>query len=207
LQLFAWGKLDGIPPNDVLNPRSFHDPLGRRRRGAEDRRAGAVGHVLRAGAERRSALAAWSAARLRAVRGAAAPGARAQNAGSPTTLGVPKFFSVAQLEGQGFVGLMHGVPVSFHTKNNPPTRQFDQGGIGVRLGGTVRSVDWDLYYYDGPETGPDAKLQTTALCNTNNLADVALPCHCPLGAGRRIACTCSAPTPPSCSGRSRCGAR
>src|SRR5207253_4213708 len=27
IQKVAWGKLDGIPPTDVLNPRDYHDPL------------------------------------------------------------------------------------------------------------------------------------------------------------------------------------
>src|SRR5206468_371324 len=27
IQKFAWGKLDGVPPTDVVNPRDFHDPL------------------------------------------------------------------------------------------------------------------------------------------------------------------------------------
>jgi hypothetical protein len=27
IQHFAWGKLDGLPPTDVLNPRDFHDPF------------------------------------------------------------------------------------------------------------------------------------------------------------------------------------
>ncbi|HJQ85069.1 MAG TPA: hypothetical protein VKA21_13380, partial [Candidatus Binatia bacterium] len=27
VQKVAWGKLDGIPPTDVLNPRDYHDPL------------------------------------------------------------------------------------------------------------------------------------------------------------------------------------
>ncbi len=27
VQRFAWGKLDGIPPTDVVNPRDYHDPV------------------------------------------------------------------------------------------------------------------------------------------------------------------------------------
>src|SRR5262249_41673821 len=29
VQKVAWGKLDGIPPTDVVNPRDYHDPLAR----------------------------------------------------------------------------------------------------------------------------------------------------------------------------------
>ena len=29
IQKFAWGKLDGPPPTDVLTPRDLHDPLVR----------------------------------------------------------------------------------------------------------------------------------------------------------------------------------
>jgi hypothetical protein len=171
VQLFAWGKLDGIPPNDVLNPRSYHDPL------VDDVEERKIGVPAVSGTYYVPVPSAGLLSRLEAqlvyVPFAVPPRlALERERWFPTTLGVPTFLSVARLEEQGFAGLTHGVPVSFHTKNDPPTRQFDQGGIGVRLGGTVRSVDWDLYYYDGPETGPDAKLQTTALCNTNDLADV-----------------------------------
>ena len=27
IQKVAWGKLDGVPPTDVVNPRDYHDPI------------------------------------------------------------------------------------------------------------------------------------------------------------------------------------
>src|SRR6185369_17226882 len=27
IQKLAWGRLDGLPPTDVVNPRDFHDPF------------------------------------------------------------------------------------------------------------------------------------------------------------------------------------
>jgi hypothetical protein len=53
------------------------------------------------------------------------------------------------------------IPVAFGTLNNRPPAQLDAGGIAFRLGGTWREMDWDLYHYTGPETGPDADLVST----------------------------------------------
>ncbi|HJQ82661.1 MAG TPA: hypothetical protein VKA21_01190, partial [Candidatus Binatia bacterium] len=55
------------------------------------------------------------------------------------------------------------VPVRFRTLNRRPPRGLEDGGVGARLGGTLRDVDWDLYHYTGPETGPDADLVVDVL--------------------------------------------
>src|SRR5439155_22112382 len=53
------------------------------------------------------------------------------------------------------------VPVAFRTLNHRPPKGFGDGGVGLRLGGSWREMDWDLYHYTGPETGPDADLLAT----------------------------------------------
>jgi hypothetical protein len=50
------------------------------------------------------------------------------------------------------------VPTEVHTANHRPPQRLDAGGIALRIAGTWREVDWDLYHYTGPETGPDAQL-------------------------------------------------
>lgn len=171
LQLFAWGKLDGIPPTDVLNPRSYHDPL------VDDVEERKIGVPALSGTYYVPVPSDGLLSRLEAqlvyVPFAVPPRlALERERWFPSSIGVPSYFSKADLEQQGFPTNVRGVPVSFTTKSDPPARQFEEGGIGVRVGGTLRGVDWDLYYYDGPETGPNARLQTTALCDLSNLADV-----------------------------------
>jgi hypothetical protein len=51
--------------------------------------------------------------------------------------------------------------LDFGTANHRPSRGLADGGIAFRLGGQWRDVDWDLYHYTGPETGPDADLGVT----------------------------------------------
>jgi hypothetical protein len=167
LQLFAWGKLDGIPPSDVLNPRSYHDPL------VDDVEERKIGVPAVSGTYYVPLPSGGLLSRLETqlvyVPFAVPPRlALERERWFPSSIGVPSEFSVQDLKDQGIDLLAHDVPVSFHTKNRPPTRQFEDGGIGLRIGGTLREVDWDLYYYDGPETGPDARLQATALCNFAN---------------------------------------
>jgi hypothetical protein len=53
-------------------------------------------------------------------------------------------------------------PVNFRTANQRPPKDFDAGGIAARIGGTWREMDWDLYHYTGPETGPNADLVAIA---------------------------------------------
>ncbi|MFN8644370.1 MAG: hypothetical protein U0802_22950 [Candidatus Binatia bacterium] len=62
---------------------------------------------------------------------------------------------------------------SFTTANNPPAWQLDNGAVGLRLNGLWHGADWDLYYYNGLETGP-AFTFNTAL--TAPVPSQVLPC-------------------------------
>src|SRR6185295_742363 len=50
------------------------------------------------------------------------------------------------------------IPVTFRTLNNGPGHSLADGGIAFRFGGTWREMDWDIYHYTGPETGPNGDL-------------------------------------------------
>jgi hypothetical protein len=148
IQRFAWGKLDGIPPTDVINPRSYHDPV------VEDLE------------ERKLGIPALSATYY-------LPDVpKLELSSLRTTLiwvpwAVPSRLALLEerwfprsleLGGTVFVPKIGRVPVTFGTGNHRPPDGFTDGGIAGRLGGTWRDVDWDVYHYTGPETGPNADL-------------------------------------------------
>lgn len=59
------------------------------------------------------------------------------------------------------------IPVeSLTVKNDPPARTFENGGIGLRLGGTWNDSDWNLYHYAGPATRPNAQLESSVRVNS-----------------------------------------
>jgi hypothetical protein len=166
LQRFAWGKLDGVPPTDVLNPSSYHDPIVR---DAEERKIGVPalsGTYYFPDVERLD---------LSGLRGTLVYVPMAVPSRLP--LIEERWFPGSTIAGSQIVipkglvrDLMPGVPVThdqvipllFRTRNHRPPLALDAGGIGVRLGGTMRGADWDLYQYSGPSTAPDLDLRTVA---------------------------------------------
>jgi hypothetical protein len=151
VQTFAWGKLDGIPPTDVLNPRDYHDPL------VDDFEERKIGVPAVTGSYYPPDVPALALSGLRTtlvyVPIAVPPRlALAQERWFPTTNLPPPAVVVRGIE----------VPIRFGTANHHPPRQLDAGGVGFRLGGTWRETDWDLYHYTGPETGPNAELRAEA---------------------------------------------
>jgi hypothetical protein len=60
------------------------------------------------------------------------------------------------------------VPVDFETVNDRPPKTLDAGGVAFRLGGTWREMDWDVYHYTGPETGPDTDLLSTVFVDSTS---------------------------------------
>lgn len=146
IQVFAWGKLDGIPPTDLLNPRSYHDPIVD---DSEERKIGvpALAATYYAPLPTDGALSRLEG-QLVYVPFAVPPRlALERERWFPTTVDP---------------GGILPVPVEFSTENDPPARTLDQGGLGFRIGGTWYGADWDGYYYMGPETQPDAKLTAVA---------------------------------------------
>jgi hypothetical protein len=155
VQKLAWGKLDGTPPTDVVNPRDYHDPFVD---DSEERKIGIP-----------AVLGTWYLPELPRVD---VSGLRATLAWIP--IAVPPRLALRQerwfpssTEPPSAVTVPAPppfpprlrVPVRFGTANDRPPRALDDGGIAFRLGGTWREQDWDLYHYTGPETNPDADLR------------------------------------------------
>jgi hypothetical protein len=177
VQQFAWGRLDGVPPTDVVNPRDYHDPIVW---DAEDRKIGVPAVRVKT--------------YLPDVRALDLHGPRLTLAWLP--IGVParlpeleeRWFPTATLVHSPLPlpPTLHGVPLPvrdvalrYSTANDPPPRTFDGGGIAARLAGRVARVDWDLYHYTGPTTAPDLVLDTVlrnaaAPPRARFVADVAL---------------------------------
>jgi len=161
VQKIAWGKLDGIPPTDILNPRDYHDPL------VADFEERKIGIPAAQGTYYLPDVPALALAGLRAtlvyVPLAVPPRlALVEERWFPESLVPPKriVVSAATLTRGGLPTDMPLVlPVTLETQNHRPPRRLDAGGIALRLGGTAGESDWDLYHYTGPETGPDLDLR------------------------------------------------
>jgi hypothetical protein len=155
IQTVAWGKLDGIPPTDVINPRDYHDPIVQ---DAEERKIGVP-----------AALGTWYLpdvpqleltglrTQLMYIPIAVPPRlALVEERWFPSAIGVPSGIKLRNPLGCNLPPLR--VAVDFGTANDGPARSFENQGIGFRTSGTWRNVDWDLMHYTGPETSPDASL-------------------------------------------------
>ena len=159
IQKLAWGKLDGTPPTDVVNPRDFHDPLVE---DFEERKIGIpavlgtyylpdVPRLALAGLRVSLAyLPIATASRLPLLEERWFP----SSITAVSSVTVPP--SVLPLDPPLVV------PVAFRTENHRPPKTLGAGGIAFRLGGSWREVDWDVYHYTGPETGPNVDLISTA---------------------------------------------
>ena len=171
VQKAAWGKLDGVPPTDVLNPRDYHDPL------VQDFEEAKIGVPAVLGSYYLPDLPRAALSQLRATLvyvPIAVPSRLpllAERWFPPTIADVSQLTVSRELQMQA--GLDFGrditIPVAFDTANHRTPVSFDTGGIAFRLGGTWHETDWDIYHYTGPETGPDVDL----------LAEVALDASTP----------------------------
>ena len=156
IQTFAWGKLDGLPPTDVLNPRDYHDPLVD---DAEERKIGVPAITT---TYYPSVPSSWALSGLRGTL-VWVPFAVPSRLGLleerwfPNSTEPPTRVPASLLRAAGLPGNTR-VPITFATRNDSPPRTFDHGAIGLRLAGTWHTLDWSLYHYSGQETGPNASL-------------------------------------------------
>lgn len=155
VQSVAWGKLDGLPPTDVVNPRDFRDPL------VDDFEEAKVGIPAILGSYYPPDWPQASLSQLRATI-LYIPFA------VPSRLALPgeRWFPASIANNDA---ALPGVPITLDSENRRPPRSLEDGGIAFRLSGTWRETDWDIYHYSGPYTGPNADLSATVF-GTNVLA-------------------------------------
>lgn len=163
IQKFAWGKLDGVPPTDILNPRDFHDPFVQ---DVEERKIG-IPALAASYYPRDVDRLALHGLRATLVYVPIAVPSRlpllAERWFPPSTTATHPIVIPAAVFGKvlgipNFPAPLH-IPVSFRTMNSRPPLRFDSGGIAVRLSGTLLESDWDVYHYTGPWTGPDLDIR------------------------------------------------
>jgi hypothetical protein len=154
-QRFTWGRLDGVKPNDQLNPLRYYDPL----LGKDDEHKIAV------------PAAALSYYFPSSWRSALPDEARITLVWEP--IDVPWLFPeqderwfppAAQTGSDLFVPDLSGstlngkpfnpcpclVHITQQVRNSPaPARRFDNGNVGLRLSGRSAGVDWSAVYFDG----------------------------------------------------------
>ena len=159
VQRVAWGKLDGIPPTDVINPREYHDPI------VQEYEETKLGIPMVQASYYFPDIPKLSLDQLRATLIyvpipvpplLSFPGERwfPPTTGQSQAVIPPNQEQLCQMFGltECFV------PVTIGTANDPPARTFDAGAIAGRLSGSIRGVDWDIYHYSGPETAPNVDL-------------------------------------------------
>jgi hypothetical protein len=162
VQRLAWGKLDGIPPTDVVNPRDFHDPLVQ---DVEERKIGvpALLGTYYLPALPRLALDGLRASLVCVPFAVPSRLPLIEERWFPGTTIVGSQLSLSRSEARQLFGQDVGrqvIPLSFRTRNHRPPLRLDAGGIGLRFGGTWRDTDFDLYHYSGAEAGPDLDLRS-----------------------------------------------
>jgi hypothetical protein len=169
IQTFAWGKLDGIAPTDVVNPRDLHDPLVVDEF-FEEQKIG-VPAVLATRSIPDLPRAGLSALQLELAYIPWPVPSRLPLALErwfpPTVEDFPADPCVA-LPDSGFPAA-RGCPANtirvrtnFGTRNDGPARTVDAGGVAVRLRGSWRGADLELSHYTGPETGANGSLRIVA---------------------------------------------
>jgi len=170
VQKFAWGKLDGIAPTDVINPLDYHDPFVRDLAEAKMGVPAAaltwnLPYLTRLRLRDLAATLIYVPfavpARLPLTRERWFP--EAARRASRVTLPRERIERFLEEELNAPVTVDPDVPAELRTENQRPPKRLDAGGLALRLGGMWRGVDWDLYEYIGPDTGPNGDLRATAL--------------------------------------------
>jgi hypothetical protein len=147
-----------VPPTDVVNPRDYHDPLVTE---FEERKIGVpmlLGTYYGPDLPR-LALGGLRASLLWAPIAVPSRIPLAAERWFPASTVPPSRIIVSPSRLRGVVAEPVVIDVRFGTLNHRPARRLDAGAVGVRVGGTWRDTDWDVYHYSGPETGPDTDLR------------------------------------------------
>ncbi|HSP98808.1 MAG TPA: DUF1302 family protein [Candidatus Dormibacteraeota bacterium] len=158
-QKLAWGKLDLFAPTDIVNPRRYSDPFVM---SVEDQKIGIP--AILASYYPPDLGSGWPQDLRASLLWVPLPVPPLfpleQERWFPPAYQVPSMLTVPGSSlGPGLPDVK--VTNSFTTANNPPAWQLDEGAVGLRLNGLWHGADWDLYYYNGLETGPAFAFTTT----------------------------------------------
>jgi hypothetical protein len=152
-QRFAWGRLDGVQPNDQLNPRRYDDPF------------------LLDESDSKVAVPAFAASYFfpPAWRSHLPEESRLTLVWEP--IAVPWLFPldeerwfppVAASLGDFTVPATDGLPCPCQVhvdsrlrSSSPPARRFDNGNLGFRVSARSGPLDWALVYFDGFDPTPN----------------------------------------------------
>ena len=179
IQKLAWGRLDGLPPTDVVNPRDYHDPfvldveeqkIGVPALAATHRLPPPAGSGL--GELRFSLLWLPVAVPPRLAEVAERWFPTSFDPGSTAVLPRRRVELALEriIDDEVIVPKDIRIPGTLHTVSRRPPLRLDAGGIGGRLSGTWRGMDLSLSHFSGPETGPNVDLEPTII-----LEDFDLP--------------------------------
>jgi hypothetical protein len=178
IQKLAWGRLDGLPPTDVGNPRDYHDPFVTE---VEEAKIGvpalAATHYFQPPSdtgigELRLSLVWLPFAvppRLAEVQERWFP--TGLDPGSAVVLNRRRVELALEriVDAEVIVPKDITIPGTLHTTSRRPPKRLDAGGIGGRLSGTWRGMDFSLSHYTGPETGPDVDLRPLIILESFDL--------------------------------------
>lgn len=149
-QRFAWGRLDGVKPNDQLNPLRYYDPF------LDDENDQKIAVPALAGSY--YFPESWRAhlpeeARVTLVwQPIAVPWLfpEQDERWFPPAARTGPPLSIASLETDGEELCPCVVDVEQELRNSPaPARRFDNGNVGLRVSGRSSGVDWSAVYFDG----------------------------------------------------------
>lgn len=171
-QKVAWGKLDRVQPNDLINPLTYNDPFLQEE---AERKIGVP--ALQASYYLPATLGAPAESRLTAVwvpryLPFRFPLANCDVQGRTSQCNIERWFPPAGVPPTTFTVKLPTdlpipavtVPVSFRTQNvSPPAWRLENSEIGLRYTGLVRNADVALYYFHGFDTQPAFLLSAAAL--------------------------------------------
>jgi hypothetical protein len=165
IQKVIWGKLDGIPPTDVVNPRDYHDPL------VDDFEERKIGIPALSGSYYAGDLPRVSLSGLRAtltyIPIAVPPRlALIEERWFPRSIIGRSRVVIPQKEFEQAINEEFNppvpvvvpspvrIPINFRTANRRPPKELDAGGVALRLGGTCRGLTGISITTRVPRRGP-----------------------------------------------------
>jgi hypothetical protein len=168
VQRFTWGKLDGIAPTDVVSPRSYHDPF------VEDFEEAKLGLPALTGSYYPPDIASLDLSELRVTvsylpfAGAPRLPLVRERWFPPTTDFGDFVVSGDLLSSVGLPPEDLVIPVTVQTRNSAPPKTLAAGGIALRIGGSWKRSDWEVYHYTGAVTAPNLLLDIELILNSLN---------------------------------------